>query len=137
MILFGVLSKAQGPGQVEYQKTVEIVAVISTFIMVLLFILALFKRIFDHRLKNKVIDKQVTENMALSILGDHIGKEGRFVNVKWFAILAGIGAGLLIVDYTRPLGIHSLAIMFLSIAFSFLGYHLFLSMQNKNKNPTS
>ncbi|RYY57400.1 MAG: hypothetical protein EOO09_02790 [Chitinophagaceae bacterium] len=111
-------------------KHIEIVAMIGCFVLVVYFVLALLNRILDHRLRNKVIDRQVTENMALNILGTH-EQDQRFINVKWFAILAGIGIGLLVVNYTQPYGLHSLAIMFLSIAASFLGYHLFLTAQRK------
>ena len=134
LILVSVFANAQDLYRDQFyltQKVIEIVAVIFTFVLIVFFILALLKRVFDYRLKNKVIDKQVTEGMALSVLGSSEPKEIRFINIKWFAILAGIGAGLLIVNYTQPLGIHSLAIMFLSISASFLGYHLFLTMQGK------
>ena len=45
---------------------------------------------------------------------------------KWFAMLAGTGVGLTLVNYTMPLGVHSIAIMSFSIAASFLGYYLFI-----------
>ena len=134
LLLSGLVTHAQTRDEQFFwnNKLVDACAILFTFVLIVFFVLALFKRVFDYRLKNKVIDKQVTEGMALSVLGSIEPKEGKFVNVKWFAILGGIGAGLLIVDYTKPLGIHSIAIMFLSIAFSFLGYHLFVSWQLKN-----
>ncbi|RYY61323.1 MAG: hypothetical protein EOO05_06825 [Chitinophagaceae bacterium] len=123
---------ASGDRRIYDPRFLDAFGILFTFVLIVFFVLAIFKRVFDYRLKNKVIDKQVTEGMAMSVLGSAEPKEGRFINVKWFAILGGIGAGLLIVHYTQPLGIHSLAIMFLSISFSFLGYHLFLSRQNKS-----
>jgi len=57
--------------------------------------------------------------------------EDRNINIKWFAILAGIGAGLMIVNYTMPLGFHSIAIMAFSISLSFLGYYFFLRLSEK------
>jgi len=122
---------------VRYQEfdhhVTEIVATVFSFVLVAFFILAVIKRILDYRLKNKVIDKQVTEGMAMSVLGSSDLGESRFLNVKWFAILFGIGVGLLVVKYTQPLGIHSLAIMFLSISLSFLGYHFFLARNRENE----
>ena len=60
-------------------------------------------------------------------------KEDRNINIKWFAILTGIGMGLTIINYTLPLGIHPLAIIAFSIAASFLGYFLFLKQDEKIK----
>jgi hypothetical protein len=42
-----------------------------------------------------------------------------------------LGAGLMIVNYTQPLGIHSLAIMAFSISLSFLGYYFFIRQAGK------
>lgn len=97
----------------------------------MIFIIVILKRNMDYRLKNKIVEKGIPENIASSILQTN-PKEDRNANIKWFAILAGLGAGLTIIYYTRPLGIHSLAIMAFCIAASFLGYYFFLSNQ-KNK----
>ena len=83
------------------------------------------KKIFEYRLKNKIVDKGISENIAQSILETKSNNEAKYVNVKWFAILAGLGMGLIGVNYTQPLGFHSLAIMAFSISLSFLGYYLF------------
>ena len=100
------------------------VASIFTAGLFMLFILAILKRILDNRLKNKIIDKGIPENIVSSILQTN-PKEDRNLNIKWFAILTGLGIGLTIINYTLPLGFHSLAIMAFSIAASFLGYYLF------------
>lgn len=96
----------------------------------MIFILAILKRIMDFRLKNKILEKGVPENVALSILQTN-PKDDRNINIKWFAILAGLGAGLTIIYYTLPLGIHSLAIMSFCIAASFLGYFFFLKQPGR------
>ena len=93
--------------------------------MFMYFIINIIKRIFEHRLKNKIVDKGISENIAQSILATQSPEENKYSNVKWFAILAGIGLGLTGVNYTQPLGFHSLAIMAFSISLSFLGYYLF------------
>jgi hypothetical protein len=106
----------------------EVFRVIATIFVValfMLFILTIMKRIFEYRLKNKIVDKGIPENVASSILQTKSGEE-RHINIKWFALLAGIGAGLTIIYYTLPLGIHSLAIMAFSISLSFLGYFFYL-----------
>jgi len=108
----------------------QISAAIIVVVAVMAFLLAFLKNILEHRLKNKIVDKGVPENVISSILQPGSGEE-KYRNIKWFAILAGIGAGLLIVYYTRPLDIHSLAIMAFSISLSFLGYHLFIKYVDK------
>lgn len=90
------------------------------------FIINIIKRIFEHRLKNKIVDKGISENIAQSILETKATGESKYANIKYFAILAGIGIGLTGVNYTQPLGFHSLAIMAFSISLSFLGYYLFI-----------
>jgi hypothetical protein len=89
------------------------------------------KRIFEHRLKNKIVDKGISENIAHSILETKATEDNKYANVKWFAILAGIGLGLTGVNYTQPLGFHSLAIMAFSISLSFLGYYFFIRYSEK------
>jgi len=99
--------------------------------MFMYFIINIMKRIFEHRLKNKIVDKGISENIAQSILATQKPEDNRYANVKWFAILAGIGLGLTGVNYTQPLGFHSLAIMAFSISLSFLGYYLFTRSAGK------
>jgi H+/Cl- antiporter ClcA len=105
-------------------------AAIFTAGLFMIFILAIIKRIMDYRIKNKIVEKGIPENIASSVLQTN-PKENRNTNIKWFALLAGIGIGLTIIHYTLPLGIHSLAIMAFCIAASFLGYYFFLKQLEK------
>lgn len=105
-------------------------AAIFTAGLFMIFILAIIKRIMDYRIKNKIVEKGIPENIASSILQTS-PNENRNTNIKWFALLTGIGAGLTIIYYTLPLGIHSLAIMAFCIAASFLGYYFFLKQSEK------
>jgi len=117
---------AQGNLDMEFSPEVfKIVATIFVLGMFMYFIINIMKRIFEHRLKNKIVDKGISENIAQSILASQTTEDNKYANVKWFAILAGIGLGLTGVNYTQPLGFHSLAIMAFSISLSFLGYYLF------------
>lgn len=112
------------------RKIFEICATIFVVGLFMIFILTIMKRILDHRLKNKILERGITDSVALSILQTN-PNENRNINIKWFAILAGLGAGLTIVNFTRPLGIHSLAIMAFCIAVSFLGYFYYLKQSEK------
>lgn len=112
------------------RETFNVCASIFTVALFMIFILAILKRVMDYRLKNKIAEKGIPENVAASILQTN-PKADRNINIKWFAILTGLGAGLTIIYYTLPLGIHSLAIMALCIAASFLGYFFFLKQSEK------
>ncbi len=121
---------AANAGNGYNQEVFEISAAIFVMLAVMGFILAFLKKILEHRLKNKIVDKGIPENIVSSIL-ETKPNEQKHINVKWFAILAGIGAGLLLVYYTKPLDIHSLAIIAFSISLSFLGYYLFTKHAEK------
>ena len=133
--LLGYSVNAQDYGHNEYlQYNKDVFEVCTaTFVvgMFMFFIINVMKRILEHRLKNKIVDKGLSENIAQSILATPTPENTKYVNVKWFAILAGIGIGLTGVNYTQPLGFHSLAIMAFSISLSFLGYYIF--MRNAEK----
>jgi hypothetical protein len=114
----------------DYGPVTELLGTITLVAMIMFTILTLFKRVMDYRLKNKLIDKGMSDTVISSILQVD-PNENRNVNIKWFAILAGIGAALTIIYYTQPLGIHSLAIMAICLSISFLGYYFFLKQSGK------
>jgi hypothetical protein len=114
----------------DERPMLEVLGTITLVAMVMFTILTLFKRVMDYRLKNKLIDKGISDAAIASILQVD-PNENRNVNIKWFAILAGIGTALTIIYYTQPLGIHSLAIMAFCLSISFLGYYFFLKQSGK------
>ncbi len=125
-----VFANAQNSWQAINEDVFNACASIFTAGLFMIFILAIIKRIMDYRIKNKIVEKGIPENIASSILQTS-PKENRNTNIKWFALLAGTGTGLTIIYYTLPLGIHSLAIMAFCIAASFLGYYFFLKQSEK------
>lgn len=112
------------------EEVFRAVAVIFVMLAFMIFIISILQRIFDYRLKNKIVEKGIAENIASSILQTE-ARDNKDINIKWVALLMGLGAGLTLVNYTRPLGIHSLAIMSFCIAFSFLGYFFYLKRSGK------
>ena len=104
------------------------VAILLLFAIIATFFLNLIRMILDYRLKNKMLDKGVSENLASQFL-----KTGNSKNevIKWFAILCGIGVGLVLVALFPPFGIHSLIIIVFSLAASFLGYHFYANRSNR------
>lgn len=126
---FAVNAQASNSPEIN-QEIFNICATIFVVGLFMVFILTILKRIVDFRLKNKIVEKGIPENIVSSILQTN-PKEDRNINIKWFAILAGLGTGLTIINYTTPLGIHSLAIMAFSISLSFLGYYFFVKQTQK------
>lgn len=126
-----IFVNAQNAGTAFIDKEIfNVCATIFTVALFMIFILAIIKRVMDYRLKNKIVEKGIPENIASSVLQTN-PKEDRNINIKWFAILAGLGIGLTIIYYRLPLGIHSLAIMAFCISASFLGYFFFLKQSEK------
>ena len=133
--LAGMAVNAQDNRPIYYFKydseMFQIAATIFVVGMFMYFIINIMKRIFEHRLKNKIVDKGISENIAQSILDTRTTEDNKNANIKWFSILAGIGIGLIGVNYTQPLSFHSLAIMAFSISLSFLGYYFFTKNSEK------
>lgn len=102
----------------------KIVASILVLILFMWFIMTLVQRFMDYRVKNKIVERGISEDLANSLLSTG-PKENGNTNFKWFTLLAGLGLGLTIIYYTQPMGIHSMAIMAFSLSASFLGYYLF------------
>ena len=111
------------------EEAFKISATILVLILVMIFILSVIKRMLDYRIKNRIVERGVSEDLASSLLQSDT-TDGN-VNIKWFLILTGMGLGLTLVNYTLPLGIHSIAIMSFAIAASFLGYHQYIKRSKK------
>ena len=130
MICWPALMHAQQNRDGIDKEIFNICATLFAVGLFMIFILEIIKRLMDNGVKRKIIDKGVSENLANSILMTN-PKENRNSNIKWFAILSGLGIALTVIYYTQPLGIHSLAIMAFSLAAAFLGYFLFLRFTEK------
>jgi purine-cytosine permease-like protein len=126
------LAFAQNPGDEMEREMFKTSSIIFLFALIMLFVFLILKHFLDYRIKHKILDKEIPENVVASIL-QITPKENGNANIRWFSILMGLGVGLTIVYYTMPLGIHSMAIMMFCIAASFLGYFLFLKYSNKEK----
>jgi drug/metabolite transporter (DMT)-like permease len=134
-VLVGFMANAQSYDHdmvMRYNMDIfELCAAIFTVGLFMFFIIVVMKRIFEQRLKNKIVDKGISETVAHSILETRSSDENKNASIKWFSILAGLGIGLMGVNYTQPLGFHSLAIMAFSISLSFLGYYFFTRNREK------
>ncbi|NCT76880.1 MAG: hypothetical protein GXC78_20275 [Chitinophagaceae bacterium] len=131
--LLCLAASAQGDAGFAQQLNMEVfraIAIIVTLVIFMVFIFSMLKLILDNRLKNRIVDRGIGEEMANSLLQTK-GVDNRQQVIKWFALLAGVGAGFTVINYTQPVGYHSLAIMAFSISISFLGYYFFLKQSEK------
>lgn len=118
-----------GDGALKFES----LHIFAAFANIALFATAIYifvKLLLDNRIKNKLLDKGAPEDLAMQLLQPAI-KNDKAITIKWVCILTGLGIGLLIAYYTQPLGIHSIAIMCLSLAASFLGYFIFIRNSDK------
>lgn len=95
------------------------------------FIVKMIKNNFDYRLRNKIIDKSVPENIASQVLQQTDKTDNRQLILQWICILTAIGVGITITCLSMPVGLHSLAVMAFSVAAGFLVYYLFTKQKEK------
>ncbi|TXD71375.1 DUF6249 domain-containing protein [Aequorivita antarctica] len=101
------------------------------FISFLVFMLiSVVKYFLEFRLKNKMIDRGMTEKILDYSLNKN--DDNKFDDVIKLAILfCGLGMGLAITYLAGPINILSIAIMAFSIGLSFLTYFFYLRKRKK------
>ncbi|MCP9769084.1 hypothetical protein EGI22_14290 [Lacihabitans sp. LS3-19] len=96
------------------------------FIIFLVFmIISLIKYFLEYRLKNKLIDKGMAEQLSAYLLNKNDEEQKNEV-IKLAILFCGIGIGFIMTYLTTPIHIHSLAIMAFSIGLSYLAYFFYL-----------
>ncbi len=134
LLIFSALSaNAQSyvlPGEslLNDRNFMEIPATILAIYIIGKFLLSLIRMFLDQRIKTKLIDRGLPENMVsqfLPAVQTSRSSLNRIAAIKWFSILTGIGIGLLLIGLFQPWSIISLAIMCFSVAFGFLVYYFF------------
>ncbi|MFM2394554.1 MAG: hypothetical protein RLZZ546_2536 [Bacteroidota bacterium] len=100
-----------------------------TISLVVFLIIQVIRFILDYRLKNKIIDRGISEQLANSILqkSDTNKKDD---SIKWASLLLCLSGGLTATYYAMPLNVHSLAIIAFSIGLSYLVYFFYLNKKN-------
>jgi hypothetical protein len=88
------------------------------------FILQIFKVGMTARIKNRMLDKGTEENIVRELLQPD-KKENKNYILQWFFIMVAIGVAFLLLMFTSPFGLHSLAIIAFSIAAGFGAYYYF------------
>ena len=112
------------------REFIDIPASLLAVYLVSLFLLKVIKGILNYRLKLKMIEKDVSNDIVKQFLQPD-KNETKQQAIKWFIILTGIGIGLTIISFAPPFGIYSSAIMIFSIAFGFLAYYFYLRQSEK------
>ena len=108
---------------------IHICAIITIIYLISSFILQLFRGSFDCRLKSKMLERQTDENIVGQLVQSD--KPNPLNNIlQWVCTLASVGVGFLVIELTQPYGLHSLAIMALSVAAG-LGLYYFIVIRTK------
>ncbi len=92
-------------------------------------IIQVTRYILEYRLKNKIIDRGISEQLASAILGKSVADK-KNESIKWVFLLLGLSGGFTVSYHTMPLHIHSLAIMTFSLGLSYLAYYFYLRKKN-------
>src|ERR1700722_12672248 len=94
---------------------IHVIAVLLVFYFISSFILQLVRSNFDFRLKSKILDRQTEENIVGQLVqNDRVNPMNTVL--QWICALAGVGVGFMLIEFTEPFGLHSLAIMAFSVA---------------------
>lgn len=108
----------------------HICATIIVIYLIAAFITQVINSAMNHRIKNRILDKAPDENIVRELLKPEI-KENKKQILQWFFMLVAIGLGLLLVKIAAPFGLHSLAILAISIAAGFGAYYYFSRQRDK------
>ncbi|HMH23680.1 MAG TPA: DUF6249 domain-containing protein [Puia sp.] len=117
--------------EVDIERLVTNSFVIITFFLIAGFVLTIIRILQDHRLKAKMIEKGVSDKIVEQFL-QPTRRDNKSAAIKWALIMFCVGAGLIVIYNSLPLGIHSLAIMAFSISASFLGYFWYIHLTEKS-----
>lgn len=132
LLFTALVANAQGDYQIIDREMMRVVAVLTVMVLIIVFILTFLRYILESRLKHRIIDKGITENLATSIL-QNTKKDDKLQTIKWACLLASTGAGLMAVYYTLPMDVHSFAIMAFSTSIGYMAYYFFLKQHQSNK----
>ncbi len=136
ILLSSIMVNAQDvPGYRNYlpvpEEVMRAVIIFTGMYLIGSFILTLIRSLLDHRLKRRMLDKGVSEELARQFFQSNT-KDVKALTMKWFIIFLSVGAGFTVVNMTQPLGVHSIATLCFCIAFGYLAYYFFVK-KTENK----
>lgn len=103
----------------------EIILPILFIVFLVFMLVSLIRYFLDYRLKNKLIDRGMSEQLSAYLLEKN-DREKQNEVIKLAILFSGLGVGLTTTYFTAPLDIHSLAIMAISLGLSYLAYFFYL-----------
>jgi hypothetical protein len=108
---------------------VHVIVFILVIYLISSFILQLVRQNFDFRLKSKILERQTEQSIVSQLVQpDRINPLNSVL--QWICALVGIGIGFALISHTQPFGLHSLAIMALSVAAG-LGVYYYIAKRAK------
>ncbi len=120
-------SIANSNNKIIPDKYFEIGIVLLVAWLAINFIMKFLKTLLDNRIKYKMIEKGVSEEMVEKVLFTD-KTEAKHLAYKWFLLLAGLALGLFIISIL-PQGIFSIGIVLLTTALSHLAFYNYLKRQ--------
>lgn len=125
------LTAESKPGGLELEpgSMTDVLLPILLISFLVFMLITLIKYFLEFRLKNKLIDKGMGEQLS-TYLSEKNPKERQNEAMKLAILFCGIGSGLLLTYVTAPINIHSLAIMAFSLGASYFAYFFYLKKQN-------
>lgn len=111
-------------------SSIESLIPLFAITLVVTLIIQVAKYILDYKLKNKIIDRGISEQLANSVLQKSVADK-KDDSIKLSILLLGVSGGLTVSYYTMPLHIHSIAIMAFSAGLSYLVYFFYLQKKNR------
>lgn len=103
----------------------EMIFPILFMIFLVFMLVSLIKYFLDYRLKNKLIDRGMTEQLSV-YLSNKNDREKQHDAIKLAILFSGIGTGLIVTYLTAPIHLHSLAIMAFCLGLSYFAYFSYL-----------
>jgi FtsH-binding integral membrane protein len=113
------------------EDVINISVIVLVIYLISSFILQLIRQNFDYRLKSKILEKGTAETLVSQLVEPDKKDQGQTL-LQWIFVLTGIAFGFMIIHFSRPFGLHSLAIMAFCVAASLGGYYYF-SRRNVSK----
>jgi hypothetical protein len=108
---------------------IHVIMFILVVYLISSFILQLVRQNFDFRLKSKIVERQTEQQIVTQLVQpDKINPMNTLL--QWICTLVGVGIGFALISYTQPFGLHSLAIMALSVAAG-MGVYYFIANRTK------
>jgi len=104
--------------------------VVIVIYLVSAFIIKAVKALHAYRLKNKILEKGVPDNIAERLL-EPDKDETKHQAIKFFFILFNAAVGFFLVGFYNPPVMVMMAIMTMCLAFSFLAYFIYVKQSSR------